>query len=141
MTTYFLPPPKAAVRSTFLHAAAMLSAIVAIGYAVPAAADTPAPAPDRTLPAQAGEDTMARCNQLFGLWNKHNTDGYAKPLDARMALEDCQKGNISAGVAALKKSLERAQIPIPPADGGVAQAPAAAPVTLRPHGEKRHQSQ
>jgi hypothetical protein len=84
---------------------------------------------------------MARCEQLFGLWSKHNTDGYAKPLDVRMALEDCHKGNIASGVAALKRSLERAQIPIPPADAGVAQSPATAPATLRPHGEKRHLSQ
>ncbi|MBV8187495.1 MAG: hypothetical protein JOY64_22575 [Alphaproteobacteria bacterium] len=84
---------------------------------------------------------MARCEQLYGLWNKHNTDGYAKPLDARMALEDCQKGNIAGGIASLKRSLERAQIAIPPADAGVAQSPATAPATLRPHGEKRRVSQ
>ena len=41
---------------------------------------------------------MARCQQLFGLWSRHNTDGYAKPLDARMGLEDCQKGNVASGV-------------------------------------------
>jgi hypothetical protein len=85
---------------------------------------------------------MARCEQLFGLWSKLNTDGYAKPLDARMALEDCQKGNIASGVAALKRALERAQIAIPPADAGVAQSPATTPpATLRPHGEKRRLSQ
>lgn len=83
---------------------------------------------------------MARCQQLYSLWSRHNTDGYAKPLDVRMALEDCQKGNITAGIATLKRSLERAQIPIPPADA-VAQTPAAPPATLRPRGEKRHQAQ
>ena len=67
---------------------------------------------------------MARCQQLFGLWSRHNTDGYAKPLDARMGLEDCQKGNFASGVAALKRALERAQIPIPPTESGVAQTPA-----------------
>ncbi len=80
---------------------------------------------------------MARCQQLYGLWSRHNTDGYAKPLDARMGLEDCQRGNISSGVATLKRALERAQIPVPPAESGVAQSPAP----LRPHGEKRHLSQ
>src|SRR6266540_809770 len=83
-----------------LHVAAILSsAIVAIGYAGPVAAD-PRSAPEHTLLAQAAsEDTMARCQQLFGLWSRHNTDGYAKPLDARMAMEDCQKGNYASGAA------------------------------------------
>jgi len=123
--------------------------MVAIGYAGPVSADplsvgarSPAtvdsPSAERTLLAQAsGEDTMARCQQLFGLWSRHNTDGYAKPLDARMGLEDCQKGNITSGVAALKRALERAQIPVPPTESGVAQTPAP----LKPHGEKRRLSQ
>ena len=80
---------------------------------------------------------MARCQQLFSLWSRHNTDGYAKPLDARMGLEDCQKGNIAAGVATLKRALERAQITIPPSETAAAEP--AAP--LRPRGEKRHLSQ
>ena len=141
MTTYSLPEPKVAVsRSNFLHVAAILSsAIVAIGYAGPVSADPlSVGARSPTLLAQAsGEDTMARCQQLFGLWSRHNTDGYAKPLDARMGLEDCQKGNIASGVAALKRALERAQIPIPPTESGVAQTPAP----LKPHGEKRRLSQ
>ena len=132
------------------HVAAILSsAIVAIGCAGPVSADplsvgarSPAtvysPAPERTLLAQAsGEDTMARCQQLFGVWSRHNTDGYAKPLDARMGLEDCRKGNIASGVATLKRALERAQIPVPPMESATAQAPAP----LKPHGEKRRLSQ
>ena len=79
---------------------------------------------------------MARCQQLYGLWSRHNTDGYAKPLEARMALEDCQKGNYAVGVASLKRALERAQIPVPPAEA-VAQTPAQAPAPLKPRGEKR----
>ena len=153
MTTYSLPTPKAAVsRSNFLHVAAILSsAIVAIGYAGPVSADSlsvatksaatvNSPSSERTLLAQAsGEDTMARCQQLYGLWSRHNTDGYARPLDVRMALEDCQKGNITTGIATLKRALERTQIPIPPADSaGVAQTPVA---PLKPRGEKRHLSQ
>src|SRR5258705_9906735 len=151
MTTYSLSTPKTAVsRSNFLHVAAILSsAIVAIGYAGPVSADSlsvgarsPAtvnsPSPERTLLAQAsGEDTMARCQQLFSLYDRLNSDGYARPLDARMALEDCRKGNIASGVAALKSVLERAQIPVPPEESGVAQTPAP----LKPHGEKRRLSQ
>jgi hypothetical protein len=125
MTTYSLSTPKLAVsRSNFLHAAAILSsAIVAIGYAGPVSADPPtanSPSPERTLLAQSSGDTMARCQQLFGLYDRHNSDGYAKPLEARMALEDCRKGNVASGVAALKRALERAQIPVPPEDTATA---------------------
>jgi hypothetical protein len=124
--------------STFLNAAAMVaSAIIAIGYAAPVSADSASDGSKSTA-APSGEDTLARCQQLYGVYSRHNTDGYAKPLDARMALEDCQKGNVTAGVAALKRALERAQIAIPPADSGVAQTP---PAQLRPRGEKRHQTQ
>jgi hypothetical protein len=136
MTTYFLPRPKGTVlRSTFLHATAILGAIVAIASA--ASAQSPA-AGNNAAATAPGEDTLARCQQLYGLWSSHTTDGYARPLDARMALEDCQKGNVAAGVATLKRTLQREQIAIPPADAAVAQTP---PATLRPHGEKRHQSQ
>jgi hypothetical protein len=146
MTTYSLPEPKMAVsRSNFLHAAAILSsAIVAIGYAGPVSAEPLSvgarpPAPERTLLAQAsGEDTMARCQQLFSLWSRHNTDGYAKPLEPRMAMEDCQKGNYATGVASLKRALERSRIPIPPTEAGVAAEPVA---PLKPSGEKRRLSQ
>ena len=151
MTTYSLPTPKLAVsRSNFLPIAARLSsAILAMGYAGPVSADplsgntktnatvnsTPS---ERTAPAQAGgEDTLARCQQLFRLYDRHNSDGYARPLDARMGLEDCQKGNIVSGVATLKRALERAQIPVPPVEEATAQTPAP----LKPHGEKRHQAQ
>ena len=150
-TTYSLPTPKLAVsRSSFLPIAAILSsAILAMGYAGPASADSLSPdtktnatvnstPSERTAPAQAaGEDTMARCQQLFGLLSRHNSDGYARPLDTRMAMEDCQKGNYASGVATLKRALDRAQIPVPPAETAAAEPPAP----LKPHGEKRHQSQ
>jgi hypothetical protein len=144
MTTYSQPVSKVAVpRSNFLHVAAILSsAILAIGYAGPVSADSVGAKPAATVKAPSseasGEDTLARCNQLFGLWSRHNTDGYVKPLDARMALEDCQKGNVAAGVAALKRALERAQIPIPPVESATAAEP---PAPLKPHGEKRRLSQ
>jgi hypothetical protein len=146
MTTYSLPEPKVSVsRSNFLRVAAILSsAIVAIGYAGPVSAEplsvgagSPATV-DSPSPAQAsGENTMARCQQLFGLFDRHNSDGYARPLDARMGLEDCRKGNIASGVATLKHALERAQIPVPAAESATAETPAP----LKPHGEKRHLSQ
>jgi hypothetical protein len=133
---------KMTTYSLSLRAAAVLSStIVAIGFAGPASADSRSANPSSApLLAQAsGEDTMARCQQLFGLWSRHNTDGYAKPLDARMGLEDCQKGNITGGIATLKRALDRAQIPIPPAD--VAQTQDTPPATLKPRGEKRRLAQ
>jgi hypothetical protein len=131
--------PRAAIsRSSVLQAAAILSsAILAIGHAGSASA---VDSPSSQLLAQASsEDTMARCQQLYGLFSRHNSDGYARPLDARMGLEDCQKGNISAGIATLKGALGRAQIAIPPAESTTAAQPPAP--TLRPRGEKRRESQ
>src|SRR3979490_958808 len=115
MTTYSLPTPKVAVsRSNFLPIAAILaSSILAMGYAGPASADPLSPdtkttatviptRPERTPPARgAGEDTRARSQQLFGLLSRHNSDGYARPLDARMAMGDCQKGNSASRVPTL----------------------------------------
>jgi hypothetical protein len=98
-------------------AATLASVIVAIGYAGPVVANSTEP----IFLAQSSDDTMARCQQLFSLWSRHNTDGYAKPLDANMALENCRKGNVASGVAALKRVLERAQIPIPPAETAASQ--------------------
>jgi hypothetical protein len=151
MTTYSLPRPKVAVsRSNFLYAAAILSgAILAIGQAGPVSADSlsaatksaatvDSPSSGTTLLAQAsGEDTLARCQQLYGLFSRHNSDGYARPLEARMGLEDCQKGKIASGVATLKRALERAQIAIPP----TTESATAPPAPLKPHGEKRRQAQ
>ena len=97
----------------FLHAAAVLSsAVVAFGYAGPASADI----------AQAtGEDTAARCQQLSSLYSRHNTNGYARPIEVDAAVEDCRKGNYASGVAALKRALNRAQIPVPATESARSQ--------------------
>jgi hypothetical protein len=91
----------------FLHTAATLSsAIVAFSSARPASAEV----------AQAtSEDTLARCQQLSSLYSRHNTNGYARPIEVDAAVEDCRKGNYAAGVAALKRALNRSQIPVPAA--------------------------
>ena len=99
-------------------AAILASAIVAIGHAGPVSADPLSVGAGS--PATSGEDTLARCQQLAALYDRHNSDGYARPLEARMALEDCRKGNVASGVAALKRALERAQIPVPPEDTATA---------------------
>src|ERR1044072_6047549 len=104
MTTYSLPAPMlAAARSNFLHVAAIVSsAIVAFGHAGPVSAESRSVDGATHLAQATGEDTMARCQQLYGLWSRHHTDGYARPLDARMGLEDCQKGNVPPGAATLQ---------------------------------------
>jgi hypothetical protein len=80
---------------------ALSGVIIAMGCAAPAIADS-------------SEETMARCEQLYGLWTKHNgTSGYGRVLDADMALEQCRKGDYAAGVAQMKRVLERQQIPVP----------------------------
>lgn len=98
--------------------------IVALGFAGPVAADPLSSAPSRgtTLLAQASEDTMARCQQLYGIWARHNgTSGYGRVLEADMALEHCRKGELSVGVAQLKRALQRQQLPIPPVESAAAR--------------------
>jgi hypothetical protein len=91
---------------------ALAGAVVAVAWAGPALAQG----------AQAGEDNMARCQQLFSLWAKHNgTSSYGKVLDADMALEQCRKGQYAAGVGTLKTVLQRQQIPVPAAPSVAAQ--------------------
>jgi DNA-binding CsgD family transcriptional regulator len=136
-------------RPDFLRAATILwSTIAAIGCIGPVSADpvsgsarSPAPVSlpslERTLLAQASGDSMARCQQLYGLYDRYNSDTLTRPLDVRSALEDCRKGNITSGVAALKRSLERAHIPVPPTESGIAQTPDP----LRPHREGLRSSQ
>ena len=91
---------------------ALAGAIVAVAWAGPVLAQG----------SQAGEDNMPRCQQLYSLWAKHNgTSGYAKVLDADMALEQCRKGQYSAGVSQMKQVLQRQQIPVPAAPSVAAQ--------------------
>ena len=90
----------------------LAGAIVAVAWAGPVLAQG----------GQAGEDNMARCQQLFSLWAKHNgTSAYGKVLDADMALEQCRKGQYATGVAQMKSVLQRQQIPVPPAPSLAAQ--------------------
>ncbi len=91
---------------------ALAGAIVVVAWAGPVLAQG----------GQAGEDNMARCQQLFSLWAKHNgTSSYGKVLDADMALEQCRKGQYAAGVAQMKSVLQRQQIPVPAAPSVAAQ--------------------
>jgi hypothetical protein len=131
MTRFSLLKPKTAVaRSNFLRTTAALSSvIIAIGLAgnVSARGATStemvgSPLSKSTVLAQAAsDDTMARCQQLFGVWARYNgASGYSKQITADMALEDCRKGHFDTGVAELKRVLERAGITVPPAETAAA---------------------
>lgn len=70
-----------------------------------------------TALAQGSEENMARCQQLFGIWSRHNgTSGYGRVLDGDMAIEHCRKGEYAQGVAQLKRLLQRQALPIPPVE-------------------------
>jgi hypothetical protein len=64
--------------------------------------------------AQAPKDDLARCQVLYAQWLKYNgTSSYSKNVGPEMALEECRKGDTTAGIADLKRTLERARIPVP----------------------------
>ena len=85
-------------------AAALSAALLAISLAGP-------------VFAQSSKDGLAECQQLHGLWSRYNgTSAYAKNSGADIALEECRKGNTQAGIADLKRALQRANIPLPPSE-------------------------
>lgn len=89
-----------------------LSALAGIAFVVGGAGAAFAQASAGGNPA---ENNAARCQQLYGLWAKHNgTSAYSKVLEADMGLEHCRKGDYAAGVKQLKEALNRQQIPVPP---------------------------
>ena len=87
------------------HAAAALSgAVLAVGLASP-------------VFAQSAKADLAECQRLYGQWSRYNgTSAYAKNAGADIAYEECRKGNTEAGVADLKRALQRANIPVPPSE-------------------------
>ena len=67
-----------------------------------------------TALAQAPNDDLVRCQALYGQWLKYNgTSSYSKNVGPEMALEDCRKGDTTAGIANLKSILQRGRIPLP----------------------------
>ncbi len=90
------------------HAVAAVSgAVLAIGLGGP-------------VLAQATGD-LAECQRLHGLWSRYNgTSAYGKMAGADIALEECRKGNTEAGIADLKRTLQRANIPVPRAETATA---------------------
>jgi hypothetical protein len=64
--------------------------------------------------AQAPNNDLARCQALYGQWLKYNgTSSYSKNVGPEMALEECRKGDTTAGIADLKRILENGRIPVP----------------------------
>ena len=114
MMAHSQPTPTVAVsRSNFRHVAAILSsAILAIGDAGTVSADSlDSPSFQYTPPAPASDEyTMVRCQQIYGLHSQYNSDGYARPLRTRMAMEECAKGKFASGVTTLNDALDRAKV-------------------------------
>ena len=89
-------------RSLFQSAAALGGCAIALGFAAPAFAQSPS-------------ESMAECRQLYGMWSKYNgTSSYSKNVGPEMALEDCRKGNYTAGIGQLRQILQNNGIPVPP---------------------------
>ena len=89
-------------RSPFQSVAALAGCAVALGFAAPVFAQSPS-------------ESMAECRQLYGAWSKYNgTSAYSKNVGPEMALEDCRKGNYSAGIGQLRQILQNNGIPTPP---------------------------
>ena len=67
-----------------------------------------------TALAQAPKDDLVRCQALYGQWLKYNgTSSYSKNVGPEMALEQCRRGDTTAGIASLKGTLQRSRIPLP----------------------------
>jgi hypothetical protein len=97
------------INFSLLRSATLSSALL-VGLAGPGLAQSPA------------KDELARCQALYGQWTRYNgTSAYGKMLNADVAAEECRKGNTTAGIADLKRMLERSNIPLPASE--TARAP------------------
>jgi hypothetical protein len=93
-------------------AAALSGMVLAIGLTSPVLAQ---------VSNQSSKADQAECSRLYGLWSKYNgTSAYGKMLTADEAIEECRKGNTQAGIADLKRVLQRSGIPVPPAETATA---------------------
>lgn len=64
-----------------------------------------------SMPAFAQSDDRAYCAELAKLANRYVTAGTSEgrgvlDLDTRMAIDDCRKGNTSAGIPVLERKLK-----------------------------------
>ena len=98
-------------------AAALPGVLLAIGLTGPASAQSTGP-----VSAQSKTDELARCQGLYSQWSRYNgTFGYGRMAGADVALEECRKGNTTAGIADLKRALERSNIPLPASETATAR--------------------
>jgi hypothetical protein len=75
--------------------------------------------------AQSPKEDLVRCQTLYGQWARYNgASGYSRHVDADMALEDCRKGNTTAGIAELKTIMVRGNIPLPATETATSPSPA-----------------
>ncbi len=96
-------------RSLYLSTVALSGFVIAIGITTPVFAQSPS-------------ENMTECQQLYAQWSKYNgTSSYSKNVGPEMALEDCRKGNYTAGIGGLKQILQRANIPLPPSQTATAR--------------------
>ena len=100
---------------SLLRTAATLPAVLlAIGLTGPVSAQS------NTDSSKA--DELARCQRLYSQWSRYNgTFGYGRMAGPDIALEECRKGNTTAGIADLKRTLERANIPLPASETATAR--------------------
>jgi hypothetical protein len=87
-------------------------ALVGLACASPVLAQTPSsPASD-----------MARCSQLYSTYNHYSGNAsYSRAADIETAMAECQKGNYASGIADLTAAMNRAAIPLPPAETATAK--------------------
>jgi hypothetical protein len=124
------------MQSVLHRSTLVLAIILSAGMATSASAQNSA-----TASSSIG-DLKARCDQLISYFDRYgasrgeNSDGARN--HTRIGAEmDCQNGHAAEGVAAMEDLLKRKHFDVPPVTTGVAESPAP----LRPHGEKRHDSQ
>lgn len=100
--------------SSLRGTAALGGALLSLGLTGAAFAQAPA------APAQKAD--MAECQRLYGQWSRYNgTSAYGRMITADAAFEECRKGNVQAGVADLRRVLERSNIPLPPSETATAR--------------------
>ena len=87
-------------------------ALVGLACASPVLAQTPPSAPS----------DMARCSQLYSTYNQYSENSsYSRSAAIETAMAECQKGNYAAGIADLTAAMNRAAIPLPPAETATAK--------------------
>ena len=86
-------------------------ALVGLACVSPVLAQAPSPTND-----------MARCSQLYSTYNHYSGNAsYSRGAEIETAMAECQKGNYASGIADLTAAMNRAAIPLPPAETATAK--------------------